>query len=95
MTTLVSKFGSAEQKGTVLGIYRSLGALARALGPIVASVCEYPAPRSVGQNVSTKHCALASFPTAAFWCIGSRYTYILGGLALIVPTLMLQRSNIK
>ncbi|KAK0143467.1 Major facilitator superfamily domain-containing protein 10 [Merluccius polli] len=30
-------FGSAGQKGTVMGILRSLGALARALGPIVAS----------------------------------------------------------
>ncbi|XP_021461237.2 major facilitator superfamily domain-containing protein 10 isoform X3 [Oncorhynchus mykiss] len=29
--------GSANQKGTVMGILRSLGALARALGPIVAS----------------------------------------------------------
>ncbi len=29
--------GSASQKGTVMGILRSLGALARALGPIVAS----------------------------------------------------------
>lgn len=38
MTTLVSKFGKSDQKGTVLGIYRSLGALARALGPIVASM---------------------------------------------------------
>ena len=37
LTTLVSSYGSAEQKGTVLGIFRSLGALARALGPVVAS----------------------------------------------------------
>lgn len=29
--------GSANQKGTVMGILRSLGALARALGPVVAS----------------------------------------------------------
>uniref|UniRef100_A0AAZ3Q3D1 Major facilitator superfamily domain-containing protein 10 n=1 Tax=Oncorhynchus tshawytscha TaxID=74940 RepID=A0AAZ3Q3D1_ONCTS len=37
LTTLVSDHGSANQKGTVMGILRSLGALARALGPIVAS----------------------------------------------------------
>ncbi|XP_055524495.1 major facilitator superfamily domain-containing protein 10 [Wyeomyia smithii] len=38
MTTLISKYGDFHQKGTVLGVFRSLGALARALGPIVASV---------------------------------------------------------
>ncbi|XP_033102842.1 major facilitator superfamily domain-containing protein 10-like [Anneissia japonica] len=37
LTTLVSTFGKDDQKGTVLGIFRSLGALARAFGPIVAS----------------------------------------------------------
>ncbi|KAG8236920.1 hypothetical protein J437_LFUL016780 [Ladona fulva] len=38
MTTLVSKFGTHDQKGTVMGIFRSLGALARAMGPILASI---------------------------------------------------------
>ncbi|XP_026200118.1 major facilitator superfamily domain-containing protein 10 [Anabas testudineus] len=37
LSTLVSDHGSANQKGTVMGILRSLGALARALGPIVSS----------------------------------------------------------
>lgn len=37
MTTLTSKYGNFDQKGTVLGIFRSLGALARAIGPIVSS----------------------------------------------------------
>lgn len=38
ITTLISKYGKHDQKGTVLGIFRSLGALARALGPTVASI---------------------------------------------------------
>lgn len=38
MTTLISDYGNHDQKGIVLGIFRSLGALARALGPIVASI---------------------------------------------------------
>ncbi|XP_013789218.2 major facilitator superfamily domain-containing protein 10-like [Limulus polyphemus] len=38
LTTIVSSYGSTEQKGTVLGIFRSLGALARALGPLVTSI---------------------------------------------------------
>ncbi|XP_043918854.1 major facilitator superfamily domain-containing protein 10 [Protopterus annectens] len=37
LTTLVSAYGSASQKGRVMGIFRSLGALARAVGPIVSS----------------------------------------------------------
>jgi len=37
LTTIVSSYGSADQKGTIMGIFRSLGALARAIGPVVAS----------------------------------------------------------
>lgn len=37
LSTLVSDHGSSNQKGTVMGILRSLGALARALGPVVSS----------------------------------------------------------
>ncbi|XP_029019925.1 major facilitator superfamily domain-containing protein 10 [Betta splendens] len=37
LSTLVSDHGSANQKGTVMGILRSLGALARALGPVISS----------------------------------------------------------
>lgn len=38
MMTLASQYGTAAQKGTVMGIFRSLGALARAVGPIFASI---------------------------------------------------------
>uniref|UniRef100_A0A8C7XXM5 Major facilitator superfamily domain containing 10 n=1 Tax=Oryzias sinensis TaxID=183150 RepID=A0A8C7XXM5_9TELE len=37
LSTLVSDYGSTSQKGTVMGILRSLGCLARALGPVVSS----------------------------------------------------------
>ncbi|KAM4745257.1 major facilitator superfamily domain-containing protein 10-like isoform 1-T3 [Anableps anableps] len=37
LSTLVAEHGSANQKGTVMGILRSLGALARAFGPVVSS----------------------------------------------------------
>lgn len=37
LSTLVSTFGSNDQKGTVLGTFRSIGALARATGPLTAS----------------------------------------------------------
>ncbi|KAM8866219.1 major facilitator superfamily domain-containing protein 10 isoform 4-T6 [Synchiropus picturatus] len=37
LSTLVADHGSVNQKGTVMGILRSLGSLARAMGPIVSS----------------------------------------------------------
>lgn len=37
MTTVVSKFGEVHQKGVIMGIFRSLGSLGRALGPIFGS----------------------------------------------------------
>lgn len=43
MTTLISGYGSADQKGKVIGIFRSLGALARALGPFFACVLYWSA----------------------------------------------------
>jgi len=39
MTAMVSNFGTESEKGRVLGIFRSLGALARATGPICMSSC--------------------------------------------------------
>ncbi|XP_031617918.1 major facilitator superfamily domain-containing protein 10 [Contarinia nasturtii] len=64
MTTLISEYGTYDQKGVVLGIFRSIGALARALGPIFASI--------------------------AFWGIGASFTYIVGGILLLIPTFQLQ-----
>lgn len=43
MSTVISSYGSDDQKGTVLGIFRSLGALARAVGPVVASTLYWSA----------------------------------------------------
>ncbi|XP_078053336.1 major facilitator superfamily domain-containing protein rtet [Augochlora pura] len=37
MMTLVSQIGPENQKGVITGVFRSLGALARACGPIIAS----------------------------------------------------------
>ena len=40
MTALVSNMGGISEKGTILGIFRSIGALARAFGPLAASAGE-------------------------------------------------------
>ncbi|XP_052831623.1 major facilitator superfamily domain-containing protein 10, partial [Octopus bimaculoides] len=34
LTTLISRYGKVNQKGAIVGVFRSLGALARALGPV-------------------------------------------------------------
>ncbi|XP_044765860.1 major facilitator superfamily domain-containing protein 10 isoform X2 [Coccinella septempunctata] len=46
--TMASLYGDAHQKGTVMGIFRSLGALARALGPIIASIAFW----SIGSRIT-------------------------------------------
>ncbi|XP_034939788.1 major facilitator superfamily domain-containing protein 10 isoform X2 [Chelonus insularis] len=38
MMTLVTRIGPENQKGTITGIFRSLGSLARSCGPIIASI---------------------------------------------------------
>lgn len=38
MMTLVTRIGPENQKGAITGIFRSLGSLARACGPIIASI---------------------------------------------------------
>ncbi|XP_029036786.1 major facilitator superfamily domain-containing protein 10 [Osmia bicornis bicornis] len=68
MMTLVTRIGPDNQKGTITGVFRSLGALARACGPIVASI--------------------------AFWCIGSKATYLTGAVFLIFPPIILQRVKL-
>ncbi|XP_042238235.1 major facilitator superfamily domain-containing protein 10-like isoform X2 [Homarus americanus] len=41
LTALASYHGAESHKGTLLGIWRSLGALARAVGPVVTSIGQY------------------------------------------------------
>lgn len=48
MTTMISVYGTASQKGSVMGVFRALGALARAFGPITTS--------------AGRHCALTYLP---------------------------------
>jgi len=53
LTAVASSFGTVQQKGTVLGIFRSLGALARAFGPVVASFGRH-------YCITTLHCCHVS-----------------------------------
>ncbi|XP_048505043.1 major facilitator superfamily domain-containing protein 10-like isoform X2 [Athalia rosae] len=55
MMTLVTRIGPESQKGSITGIFRSLGALARACGPVVTSIAFW----SVGSTVTYLTGALA------------------------------------
>ncbi|XP_077866306.1 major facilitator superfamily domain-containing protein 10-like [Saccoglossus kowalevskii] len=66
MTTMVSSYGTVAQKGTVVGIFRSLGGLSRATGPIVASI--------------------------VYWSVGSSFCYCIGGVLLLIPTMLLLKT---
>ncbi|XP_068132472.1 major facilitator superfamily domain-containing protein 10 [Hyperolius riggenbachi] len=55
MSSLVSTYGSASQKGTVMGILRSLGALARAMGPVISATLYWMA----GAEVCFTLCAVS------------------------------------
>ncbi|XP_060102128.1 major facilitator superfamily domain-containing protein 10 [Heteronotia binoei] len=53
LSTVVSGYGPASQKGAVMGILRSLGALARAMGPILSAAVYW----LVGAEVCFTACA--------------------------------------
>ncbi|KAM8939554.1 major facilitator superfamily domain-containing protein 10 [Pelodytes ibericus] len=54
LSSLVSVYGSASQKGTVMGILRSLGALARAMGPMLSATMYW----LVGAEICFSICAI-------------------------------------
>ncbi|CAD7675978.1 unnamed protein product [Nyctereutes procyonoides] len=51
LSSVVADYGSAGQKGTIMGTLRSLGALARAVGPMVAASGEGPGTALLGRRV--------------------------------------------
>lgn len=69
LTTVASKFGEGDEKGKVMGIFRSMGALSRAIGPFIACY--------------------------VFWSYGSCICYMLGGIAITIPLLMVATIDLK
>lgn len=79
LTTVISSQGPPDQKGVILGIFRSIGALARALGPISASLSK-----------SIYSVLFISIETISlvFWRFGSAVCYSLGAILLTAPLVM-------
>jgi MFS family permease len=66
LTTLVSLYTPAADQGRVLGIFRSLGALARAVGPISVSLVYW----RLGADVAYYACAVVMvIPAALTWVL--------------------------
>ncbi|XP_003383919.1 PREDICTED: major facilitator superfamily domain-containing protein 10-like [Amphimedon queenslandica] len=67
-STMASRFGESDEKGKILGIFRSIGALSRAFGPFLA-------------------CTL-------YWSYGPCICYMVGGLAIVVPMVILAKVRV-
>ncbi|XP_021533314.1 major facilitator superfamily domain-containing protein 10 isoform X5 [Neomonachus schauinslandi] len=64
LSSVVANFGSPRQKGTIMGTLRSLGALARAVGPMVAASVYWLAGARVCFTVC---CGLFLLPLLLLW----------------------------
>lgn len=62
LTSLASLFAGSANQGEALGLFRSLGSLARAVGPLFAAFI--------------------------FWWFGSRFSYVCGGLLMLLPLMV-------
>ena len=60
MTTLISTYGGDDEKGTIMGIFRSLGAMARAVGPVLASTGKYLLRDSQNCQIHIGLCSLVN-----------------------------------
>jgi hypothetical protein len=83
INSFASKYGLESEKGTVLGIFRSLQALARAIGPLLASF----------GIILFLLFSIILLLYIAYWSIGEQTTYVFGGLLLLCPLFIL--SNVK
>lgn len=69
-----------SEKGTILGIFRSLQALARSIGPLIASFGKFS---FFFLNIKIL------FLIVAYWSIGEKTTYVFGSISLIIPLFIL------
>ncbi|UYV73499.1 MFSD10 [Cordylochernes scorpioides] len=88
LTTLAANLGPEQHKGRVLGVFRSLGALARALGPCSASLEDTSPQRTV---FICKITIYTIQQLSMFWVYGPCICYTLGSVLLIIPTMLLRR----
>lgn len=93
LTTVTSNYGNDDEKGTITGIVRSLGALARAFGPIFTSMSNLFSSISINLvKTTTKE---TFFFILVYWTFGSSFAYILGSVGLLIPLCILIRTEAR
>lgn len=83
---MTAAYGRADQKGAVIGTQRSLGALARAFGPLASSFGESFFSLTTWSYVNKFNRFLA------FFVLGAGPCYCLGAAGLILPFVLLRQS---
>ena len=77
--------GDVNEKGVIMGIFRSLGALSRAIGPFVASIGKL--------MLILYFIKLLMKSDLAYWSCGVEFAYISGGIALVIPLYILFKAS--
>lgn len=77
LTTLISSHCEESKKGSCMGVFRSIGTLARACGPIFGSFCKF--------FFILNFFILFFCKILAFWLLGPMYSYMLGAILLTIP----------
>lgn len=62
-----------------MGVLRSLGALSRALGPLIGSTCKF-----ILGNI-------LNYVFLVFWLLGPTSAYLIGGTLLVIPGYLLYK----
>ena len=95
LSTTFSSYGHSSQKGILLGIFRSIGALARAFGPMTMSFSKFHSiNQSLKEFVSNKISFFFFFfilffslskNKIVFWRFGIETAYTIGSILLLIP----------
>ena len=84
MCTWCVNSGEGDEKGKVMGIFRSLGALARALGPVIACTGIHTITIAVVYvSVALPH--INPYLIAVFWSYSACVVYMIGAGLMLVP----------
>lgn len=88
--------GSASQKGTVMGILRSLGCLARALGPVVSSSGKIIIRETVSLTCNFYFSCTSLKMNVCFtvyWIAGAQTCFLLTSAAFVIPLVLLSKAS--
>lgn len=89
---MTAAYGRADQKGAVIGTLRSLGALARAFGPLVSSFGKYLRHFRPIMFANKYSEIIINIFFLVFFVFGAGPCYCIGAVGLIIPFVLLRQS---